>query len=338
MIRKTVTRASLIALAAVLAIELAAAGSAVAQEMIANGQFDAGIGGWHLLSLVGVVGFDPERDASDSDRSGSLGMIHQEPPEGAALYVLAARHDCLTGIAGGDAFFFGGTLRFDAAETSSGYAFVYIQFWSTTTCDSGAPSKVLGSFNTPVLWASEDRGEWQLVSFGGPRSGAIAPPGTQSMRLGVALTMTQGSQLTLNVDDAYLAPVGTPVCGGLPATIIGTEDDDFLVGTEGSDVIVGRRGDDTIDGNGGNDRICGGRGNDSICAGDGDDRVWGGRGTDYAYGSGDDDVLRGGSGADHLYGGNDDDDLRGGAGADSCDGGQGSDGPLTGCEAEADVP
>jgi Ca2+-binding RTX toxin-like protein len=46
-------------------------------------------------------------------------------------------------------------------------------------------------------------------------------------------------------------------CGGLEATIVGTEGDDYIVGTSGDDVIAGLDGTDTIMGRAGNDVICG---------------------------------------------------------------------------------
>src|SRR5712692_7987809 len=61
----------------------------------------------------------------------------------------------------------------------------------------------------------------------------------------------------------HAAP-GTPTCGGLAATIVGTPGNDVLVGTSGPDVIVGGSGDDQISGLEGDDVICGDQGNDVI--------------------------------------------------------------------------
>ena len=49
-----------------------------------------------------------------------------------------------------------------------------------------------------------------------------------------------------------------PMCFGMPATIIGTADDDVLSGTAGDDVIVGLEGTDVIHAGGGTDRVCAG--------------------------------------------------------------------------------
>ena len=103
-----------------------------------------------------------------------------------------------------------------------------------------------------------------------------------------------------------------PPCRGLPATIVGTEDDDALTGTSGPDVIHGLGGNDTIIGLGGNDLICGGGG---------------------------DDELRGGPGDDELRGGPEDDALTGGAGTDVCRGGsQVTRDTAVNCETVINIP
>lgn len=125
-------------------------------------------------------------------------------------------------------------------------------------------------------------------------------------------------------------------CGGLRATIVGTDDADKIVGTDKNDVIVGGRGDDTIDGKGGDDVICGndgrdvinagpghdfvrgGRGADVVFGGDGKDRMLGGRGADQLNGEGGNDRIFGGRGKDRLNGGPDHDYLSGGRGTDTC--------------------
>ncbi len=71
-----------------------------------------------------------------------------------------------------------------------------------------------------------------------------------------------------------------PSCNGVPATLIGTGNDDIMLGTSGDDVIVGRGGNDLIKGRGGNDLICGGAGNDTLEGGVGEDDLRGGQGND----------------------------------------------------------
>jgi Ca2+-binding RTX toxin-like protein len=96
-------------------------------------------------------------------------------------------------------------------------------------------------------------------------------------------------------------------CGNVPATIVGTADDDYLRGTSGRDVIVGLGGDD---------RILARGGSDLVCAGAGDDLVRGGPGRDFLYGSGGADELRGNAGRDWVNGGSGDDREIGGADGD----------------------
>ena len=76
-------------------------------------------------------------------------------------------------------------------------------------------------------------------------------------------------------------------CGGVTATIVGTDGPDKLVGTPGPDVISAGNGDDTIEALDGNDVICGGPGADTILAGGGDDTVYGGTDAFWIDGRGD---------------------------------------------------
>ena len=108
----------------------------------------------------------------------------------------------------------------------------------------------------------------------------------------------------------------TPVCFGMPATIVGTAGNDVLRGTPGNDVIVGLAGHDVIDGRGGDDLICGGDGNDTLRGGTGNDKLSGGEDNDILWGGAGDDLLEGGPGRDRASGGSGNDILRGGEGDD----------------------
>lgn len=150
----------------------------------------------------------------------------------------------------------------------------------------------------------------------------------------------------------------TPTCGGMSATIVGTEGNDRLSGTSSSDVIVGLAGNDTILGSDGDDVMCGGSGKDQLFGALGRDLLRGQAGADSLFGHGDDgpddsaaDALLGGRGSDSLnYSGcpdaarhcpepdGGDDQIRGGRGRDyiavcddgqtSVEGGPGVDGAL----------
>jgi len=121
------------------------------------------------------------------------------------------------------------------------------------------------------------------------------------------------------------ASASEPTCGGLTATVIGTEARDFIRGTPGPDVIYAGGGNDSINGLGGDDRICAGTGHDRVIAGSGDDRVFAGGGNDSVEAGDGDDIVQGGAGNDRLWGQNDDDRLLGKAGDDVLRGGAGDD-------------
>ena len=118
------------------------------------------------------------------------------------------------------------------------------------------------------------------------------------------------------------------LCNGLPATIVGTDGNDYLVGTPGNDVIHGLAGNDTIFGLGGGDVICGGPGRDKLS---------GNRGNDKLFGDAGNDVLKGGRGRDRLSGQSGNDAMDGQSGSDRCDGGSGTD-KATRCERRTRVP
>ncbi len=138
-------------------------------------------------------------------------------------------------------------------------------------------------------------------------------------------------------------------CNGVPATIIGTPQDNVLRGTSGPDVIVGREGNDVIMALDGDDLVCGGKGNDRIFGGGGFDVLYGAQGNDTIWaangsapgsradtrgarmygGAGDDtihgstrwDRMQGGVGQDQLFGYEGRDWIRAGPDNDAVDGG-----------------
>ncbi|MCP3974413.1 MAG: peptidoglycan DD-metalloendopeptidase family protein [bacterium] len=146
---------------------------------------------------------------------------------------------------------------------------------------------------------------------------------------GVLMVASLIAGLPTSVEAAALV-----MCGGEPATIVGTPGDETIEGTSGPDVISGRGGDDVIRGLEGDDVICGGAGRDVLRGGPGDDvvfgggspdRLRGGAGHDVIYGGGGDDELRGGPDGDLIFGNSGVDTLRGGRGVDVCRGGPGDD-------------
>jgi len=107
-----------------------------------------------------------------------------------------------------------------------------------------------------------------------------------------------------------------PLCGGRPATCIGTPQADLILGSEANDIIVAGGGNDVVHGDAGDDTVCGGAGNDSVLGARGHDHLIGGAGDDWLFGAPGNDILRGNEG-DH-------DVLWGGPGFDNLDGGPGN--------------
>jgi Ca2+-binding RTX toxin-like protein len=89
-------------------------------------------------------------------------------------------------------------------------------------------------------------------------------------------------------------------CGGLPATIVGTDGNDTRVGTPLRDVVALGGGNDTFDGQAGDDIVCGGSGKDRLAGGAGNDRIYGDSGDDYVIEGAGNDRIVGGSGRDYL--------------------------------------
>jgi len=183
------------------------------------------------------------------------------------------------------------------------------------------------------------------------RKGAVMTFVQRSKRLraGVAFYLMVGMLLVIPSSAATAAP---QLCGGMPATIIGTSGDDLLKGTESDDVIIGLAGDDRLVGLGGNDTICGKDGDDILVGGPGDDVLLGGDGSDWAAfgdapavevdlslgtatGWGSDELrsienLAGSGHADTLSGDNEPNLIRGNGGADHIRGRGGADELLGG--------
>lgn len=132
----------------------------------------------------------------------------------------------------------------------------------------------------------------------------------------------------LAVSPGSAAGQGSVLCGGVPATMVGTAGDDVLHGTEGDDVIAALQGSDRVYGHGGNDIICGGIGNDHLTGGLGFDVIYGAQGDDVISAQGDDPFLPegltddlgsrifAGAGNDIVFGSNRWDRMQGGPGND----------------------
>ena len=106
-------------------------------------------------------------------------------------------------------------------------------------------------------------------------------------------------------------------CGGLEATLVGTNGRNTLIGTPQADAIVAFGGNDVVRAGGGGDKVCLGAGKDRARGGGGRDLLRGEAGRDRLLGQGGRDRLLGGPGRDFLRGGGGRDVLRGGPGRDN---------------------
>jgi hypothetical protein len=96
-------------------------------------------------------------------------------------------------------------------------------------------------------------------------------------------------------------PAAGPTCGGLAATIVGTQGTETITGTAGPDVIAALGGNDTVNALGGDDVVCGGPGADHLKGQGGSDRLLGQAGGDRLVGGpGGGDVCNGGPAADRA--------------------------------------
>jgi parallel beta-helix repeat protein len=192
---------------------------------------------------------------------------------------------------------------------------------------------------------------WSVTAGALPAGLSLAPSGAISG----TPTAAGSAVFTATVTDDYVPPrtasksfvvsvvsVGTvppppPLCGGKPATVVGTAKGEQLIGTPGPDVVVAGRGSDVVDGRGGDDVVCAGPGRDVVKGRAGDDVLDGGKGRDRVLGGAGVDLLRGRFGGDTLRGGAAADDLRGGRQLDLCAGGAGQD-ASSGCETLKGLP
>lgn len=294
---------------------LLGASPARAQQMVTNFGFDDGTQTWDsCCGGTGNVTWEGTRDAMGSALSGSAHLSHTDVYDGMSETSLFLTK-CLTGpgLVAGNKLFFGMKARFEDGQDTLGRAYVSIDFRPESDCSGGGFDGAQAS----VEATDNPRGTWVPVKRA-PAAGVTVPAGAKAVKLFVVISKSSTGVLDANLDDVYVATTTTPVCDGLPATLLGDGTDEFINGTDDSDVIVARGGNDIVDAKGGNDRICGGPGEDTITGGEGDDRIFGEGGQDTLWGEGGKDLLYGAGNNDTLYGGDDDDKLRGGTGIDTC--------------------
>src|SRR6476659_3197060 len=92
----------------------------------------------------------------------------------------------------------------------------------------------------------------------------------------VAVWAVVGATLVPVSSAAAVGPMH--LCGGKPATIVGTSEKDDLSGTDAADVVWLGAGDDSYFNPSGNDTICGGPGWDFVDVPASGQNIFGGRG------------------------------------------------------------
>lgn len=283
--------------------------------MLSNFGLDTGIAAWDTCcGGTGTVGWDGTLDAMGSAKSGSAKLVHTDLYDGMSESALFLTK-CVGGpnLTPGKKLFFGMKARFAEGEDTQGRAYLAIEFRSESGC-SGAS---FAGAQAEVEATAQPRGTWRAVERGAA-AGVAVPAGTKSLKVFAVIAKSSAGTLTANLDDIWVASTDTPVCDGLPATIIGDGTGEIINGTDESDVIVAKGGNDIVDAKKGNDRICGGPGGDTLYGGEGDDRIFGEGGQDDLWGGSGNDLLYGAGNNDTLHGGADDDKLRGGSGVDTC--------------------
>ncbi|VEP14691.1 conserved hypothetical protein [Hyella patelloides LEGE 07179] len=89
----------------------------------------------------------------------------------------------------------------------------------------------------------------------------------------------------------------------IPDIVYGTNSSDTIVGRDQNSYLVGFNSNDTIEGRGGNDYLDGGNNDDTLFGGDGNDTLIGGNGTNSLVGGDGNDIFLGGNGRDVIQGG-----------------------------------
>ena len=169
----------------------------------------------------------------------------------------------------------------------------------------------------------------EAVSVLTEQIGVIFDDGTVDDDASVTLDLSQTTLTGLLIDLRFLSVhqrqgsnrelrdgVTENSLGSRITTIIGTNQDDFILGSAEAETIEGRDGDDYLTGGGCDDTLKGGDGDDIITPGSGNDHIDGGEGNDVLDAGMHGGNLKAGAGNDTLYGNRH---------ADYFDGGEGND-------------
>lgn len=112
---------------AVLSVSLLSIGVVAAQNLLTNGDFDNDVAGW-TAGLFPVT-WDGASDYQNDPSSGSALILNNDP---SAAYATATQ--CVDGVVAGEAYRLSTWLRVPPGQTGSGYATVYISWFSQPGC------------------------------------------------------------------------------------------------------------------------------------------------------------------------------------------------------------
>lgn len=161
--------------------------AAIAQDLVTNGSFSTGSvspwGGWMLV-------FDSQHDATGD----GVGSGQSTIANGGSYGVF---QPCITSVAPGQQFHFGGKVLFPAA--GSGVADYRVQWFRNPSCDAGGNGFIGDVATTQPNAGSAPIDVWLALS-----ATATAPPGTLSMLFVGDISTLQASPFSVNYDDIFL--------------------------------------------------------------------------------------------------------------------------------------
>ncbi len=173
----------------------AVGGTAAAQNLLVNPNFDANVTGWSFTT-PGTFTWDSSLDADSNPLSGS-GRLDNTSPVAAGSSFAA---QCVA-VTGGSNYDFLAKIRIPSGQSQTGYANVVVNFYNAASCSG---SNVGGTASPSVLSTTSDT--WvqsQVLAFAAPGTAVSA-----QVNLWVNKAEANGS-LVVNFDSAAFGPTGS---------------------------------------------------------------------------------------------------------------------------------
>ena len=184
------------AYALALFLVLATAGTAAAQNLLVNPNFNSDVSGWSFTT-PGTFTWDSSLDADSNPSSGSGRLDNTSP----AAFGTSFAAQCVA-VTGGSSYDFSAQIRIPSGQTDTGYAAVVANFYNAASCGG---SNVGGTSTPQVL--STTTNTWvlsQVLAFAAPGTAVSA-----QVSLWVNKTEDTGS-LVVNFDNAFFGLAGSP--------------------------------------------------------------------------------------------------------------------------------